>query len=253
MPAPEVDTIGKATTLLGLLGTSTGGATLSQLSAASGYPLSSVHRLLASLRRDGFVSLDEPTKRYTLGLRLFQLGALVAAERGFSGAALPVVRELAQVSGEAGLLAVLDGRHQLCVHHVPGAHTVGVRSRSGARDPLHATATGKVLVAFAPPRVRERLLERVELDGFTPRTTTARTAFREEVAAVGAQGFAVEDEEHELGIRAVAVPVTGPSGHAVAALAVSSPAYRTTVAGAMRSLPVLRAAAEHLAVVLPHG
>ena len=72
-----------------------------------------------------------------------------------------------------------------------------------------------------------------------------------EVAAVGAQGFAVADEEHELGVRSVAVPVPGPAGHAVAALAVSSPAYRTTVAGAVRLVPVLRAAAEHLAVLLP--
>ena len=68
MAAPEVDTIGKATRLLGLLGESAEGATLSQLARASGYPLSSVHRLLASLRRDGFVTLDEATKHYGLGL-----------------------------------------------------------------------------------------------------------------------------------------------------------------------------------------
>ena len=251
MGASEVDTIGKATRLLGLLGESGEGATLSRLARTSGYPLSSTHRLLASLRRDGFVTLDETTKRYALGLRLFQLGAAVAAERGYSGASLPVVRELAEVTGEAGLMTVLDGRDQVCVHHVPGRHSVGVRPRTGGRDPLHATATGKVLVALAAPRVRERLLDAVELEALTPRTITARARFREEVAAVGAQGFAVADEEHELGVRSVAVPVPGPAGHAVAALAVSSPAYRTTVAGAVRLVPVLRAAAEHLAVLLP--
>lgn len=248
----EEDTIGKATRLLGLLGTAPDGATLSQLARGSGFPLSSTHRLLASLRRDGFVTLDASSKRYGLGLRLFQLGAAVAAARGFSGAALPVLRELADATGEACVMSVLDDGAPLTVHHVEGRQAVGVRAVAGGREPLHSTATGKVLLAFAPAAVRRDLIEHVELAPSTPRTITDRTAFREEIAAVGAQGFAVSDEEHRSGIRSIGVPVPGTLGHAVAAVAVSSPAYRTTVTAAVRHLPVLRHAADQLAVLLPH-
>jgi DNA-binding IclR family transcriptional regulator len=250
--ADETDTVGKATRLLGLLGERAEGATLSQLSRASGYPLSSTHRLLSSLRRDGFVAFDEASKRYDLGLRLFQLGAAVSAARGFSSAALPVVRELSAATGESALMTVLDGGHQLCVHHLEAGAAVGVRGETGRRGPLHATASGKALLAFAGHRVREHLLESVELERFTPRTTTSREALRHEVAAVGAQGFAVADEEHESGVRSIGVPVLGPAGAAVAALAVATPAYRTTVSGAQRFLPPLREAADRLAVLLPH-
>ncbi len=248
----EEDTIGKATRLLGLLGTAPDGASLSQLARGSGFPLSSTHRLLASLRRDGFVTLDPASKRYGLGLRLFQLGTAVAAARGFSGAALPVLRELAEATGEACLMSVLDDGSQLTVHHVEGRQAVGVRAVAGTREPLHATAAGKVLVAFAEPATRRHLLEHVELAPSTPRTTTDRTAFHEDVAAVSAQGFAVSDEEHRSGIRSIGVPVPGPLGHAVAAVSISSPAYRTTVSAALRHLPVLRHAAQQLAVLLPH-
>ena len=134
-----------------------------------------------------------------------------------------------------------------------GTPTTARERATGAIDTTvrAADALGRPDLARELGLVRERLLDGVELEPLTPRTITARTRFREEVAAVGAQGFAVADEEHELGVRSVAVPVLGPAGHAVAALAVSSPAYRTTVAGAVRLVPVLRAAAEHLAVLLP--
>lgn len=251
MVAPESDTVGKATVLLVRLGSTPEGATLSELARSAGFPLSSTHRLLASLRREELVDFDEDSKKYGLGLRMFQLGAAVSEARGFSGVALPLLRHLTEVTGEASLMSVLDGTHQLYIHHVEGQHSIGVKGETGKLGPLHCTAMGKALVAFADYDTRERLLESLSLERFTANTITERPAFRREIARVRAQGFALANEEHETGVRTIGVPVIGPMGTAVAALSVPSPAYRTSLAGAMRFLPPLREAAEKMSVLLP--
>ncbi|WP_199429760.1 IclR family transcriptional regulator [Qaidamihabitans albus] len=252
MAEGDLDTVGKASRLLVHLGTVPDGATLSELSRATGFPPPSTHRLLASLRRQDFVAFDPESKRYALGLRLFQLGAAVSSARGFTGIAVPVMRRLSETTGEATLMSVRDGHHQLYIHHVEARHNVVVKGETGKLGPLHCTSMGKVLIAFADYDTREELIENVELERFTPRTIVDRPTFRHEIGRVRAQGFAVADEEHELGIRAIGVPVLGPLGTAVAALSVPSPAYRNTLAAAMRFLPPLRDAAEQLSVLLPH-
>ncbi|MGC7102922.1 IclR family transcriptional regulator [Amycolatopsis lurida] len=249
----ELDTVGKASRLLVYLGTVPEGATLSELSRASGFPMSSAHRLLASLRKQDFVTFDVESKRYSLGLRLFQLGAAVSSARGFTGIAVPVMKQLSETTGEATLMSVRDGHHQLYIHHVEARHNVGVKGETGKLGPLHCTSMGKVLIAFANYDTREELIENVELKPFTPHTIVDRATFRHEIGRVRAQGFAVADEEHETGIRAIGVPVLGPLGTVVAALSVPSPAYRTSLAAAMQFLPPLREAAERLTVLLPHS
>lgn len=245
------DTVGKATRLLTLLSEVPDGATLMALSRASGLPPSSAHRLLASLRREALVDFEPASRRYSLGLALFQMGAAVAAARGFDGAALPVLREITGVTDESTLLSVLDGPEQLCVHHVQADVTVGVRGEAGTRAPLHATAAGKVLLALSGPDTRRALLDRMVLTALTPRTISTREGLVTELDEVRRQGFAVADEESEMGVRAIAVPVLGPGGRLLGALTTSCPAYRTTVPKAQRFLEPLQAGARKLSVLLP--
>lgn len=247
----EIDTVGKAARLLDLLSREPQGATLMQLSRSSGFPASSAHRLLASLRRDGLVELEPVGRRYALGLRLFQMGAAVAARRGFAGTALPVLREVSAATGESTLLSVLDDDTALCVHHVRAQRSVGVREEVGTRDPLHASAPGKALLACSPPERRLALTNRLRLVALTPRTLTTRETLVADLDATRARGWAVADEEAESGVRAVSVPVVSGSRQVVAAVTTSCPAYRTTVAGIERFLPALHDAAQRLAVLLP--
>lgn len=243
--------VGKALSLLSHFGPHPDGVTLSELARWAGFPVTTTHRLLASLMRDDFVSFDPETKRYRLGLRLFQLGAEVSAAHGFQGVALPVMRTLSRITGEATLMSVLDGEHQLYIHHIEAQHHVGVRGETGKLGPLHCTSMGKVLIAFAEWGTREHLVQTIELQRFTERTITDRAAFAVEIARVRAQGFAIANEEHEAGIVTIGVPVLDALGVAVAALSVPSPAYRTTVEQALQFLPPLREAAAQLTVLLP--
>lgn len=249
--AAESDAVGKALRLLCLLGERPDGAGVSRLAEAAGYPVSTTHRLLASLQRDGFVRSDGETRRYSLGLRVFQLGQRVSQARGFTGVALPVMRAVTARTGEPTLMSVLDGRHQLYVHHVQGPHPVRVIGDPAKQGPLHCTSMGKCLIAFAAAGVREELVAGLELTPLVPGTITDRGRFREEIDRVREQGYAVSDEEHEAGIRAVGVPVIGPHGIALAALSTPAPAYRMTMEELTGFLPCLLDAAGELAVLLP--
>ncbi|AMM32010.1 IclR family transcriptional regulator [Sinomonas atrocyanea] len=245
------DMVGKALLLLSLLGDYPDGASLSEVARRAGFPLSTAHRLAAALVRDGYACVDEVSRRYSLGLQTFSLASRVAHRHGFAGSALPVLRRLADQTAESALMSVIDGHHQLYVHHVQGSHSVSVSGEPGRRGPLHCTSMGKVLIAFAAEPVRSELVETLELTAYTPHTMVDREQFRKEIESVAAQGYAIADEEHEAGIRAIGVPVRNPDGVTVAALSVAAPAYRVSREKLLDYLPPLREAAQELTVLLP--
>lgn len=245
------DMVGKALRLLALLGAHPHGVGLSELARAARYPVSTTHRLLSSLQREGFVAADEESRRYSLGLRLFELGQQVSHARGFAGVALPVMQQVSRLTRESTLLAVLDGHQQVYVHYVEGPQQVQITGEPGKRGPLHCTSMGKCLVAFQAPEVTERLTAELDLPRLTRHTITDRKRFAGEIAAVRQRGYAVADEEHELGIRAVGVPVCGPDGVAIAAISTAAPAYRMRLDDLREFVPALLTAARELAAVLP--
>lgn len=243
--------VGKALLLLTLLGDCPDGAPLSELARRAGFPLSTAHRLAGALVRDGYVQFDEASRRYSLGLQVFALASRVSHSHGFAGSALPALRKLADQTSESALMSVIDGQHQLYIHHLQGRRSVSVSGEPGRRGPLHCTSMGKVLIAFAPEAERRKLLDTLDLPALGPHTITDRQQFRDEIRAVGDQGYAIADEEHEAGIRAIGVPVRNPDGLTIAAVSVAAPAYRVSREKLLDYLPDLHEAARDLAVLLP--
>lgn len=243
--------VGKALLLLTLLGDYPDGASLSEVARRAGFPLSTAHRLAAALVRDGYARVDETSRRYSLGLQVFSLASRVSHRHGFAGSALPVLRRLAEQTSESALMSVIDGHNQLYVHHVQGRHSVSVSGEPGRRGPLHCTSMGKVLIAFAEDAERKDLLETLELTPFTPHTIVDRQQFRDEIAAVRAQGYAIADEEHETGIRAIGVPVKNLDGATIASVSIAAPAYRVSREKLVDYLPDLNKAAAELTILLP--
>ena len=249
-PRPSTDMVAKALSLLELLGDYPHGAALSDLANRSGYPLSTTHRLLASLIRGGFAAMSDADRRYNLGLRVFALGQQVASARGFAGTVLPQMEWLSQQTAEAVLMSVLDGDHQLYVHYVPGPQQVGVIGERGRHGPLHCTSMGKVLLAFAPQDQSERLVETISLHRLGPNTITDRAEFRTEIATVRTQGYAIANEEHESGIMAVGLPIIDNGERLRAALSVAAPAFRCDKDRLLSFLPAMRTAAETIQILL---
>ena len=249
--ADRTDMVGKALGLLVLLGDEPRGASAAEISRKAELPFSTTYRLLGSLTRDGFVDYEPEGRRYHLGLRIFQLGQRVSNHHGFAGAALPVLRRVTEQTGEATILSVRDGHHHLTVNKVDGPKTFRVTSDPGHLGALHTTSVGKALVAFAEDSEREKLVEELELEPLTEFSITDREAFRAEIEQVRSRGYAVMDQENELGMRAVAVPVFNSQGHAFASLATAVPVFRLSVEELVSHVPLLQEAAAELSARLP--
>lgn len=222
---PRVQSVERAFALLEVLAAAGGRLPLSELAERSGLPLGTAHRLLATLGAHRYVHQDGD-RQYALGAALLPLGH--AATRMLAGWAVPCLAELAEVTGESANLAVLEDGHVVYVAQVPGRHRMRMFTEVGRRVLPHGTAVGKVLLAWRDPDAVLDLLGRLGLPAHTANTLTTPEAFTAALAVVRRQGWGVDDEEEELGVRCVAVPV-GPGGRAVAAISVSGPASRLAV------------------------
>lgn len=243
-------TVRKGLTLLELLANYPHGATAGQIVAESGYAFSTCYRLLTTLVDSGFAEYDTATKQYRLGLLVFHMGQKVATARGYSGTALPVLRRLTEATGESSLLAVLDGDRFLTVHTVDGPNH-RITTDPGDRGELHTSSLGRVLLAFSPQDTRDELVATIDLVPRTDRSRTDRDGLRRILEKTRQRGWACQDQEHDEGMCAVAVPVMTPGGPLVAALALAAPVYRSDLAGLEQHIPLLNDAAAQLASQLP--
>lgn len=214
---------------------------LSQIADRMELPKSSVHRLLATLDSHGFVERDPVTRRYRLGIRLFEIGSAAIHERGLHSATHPVLEQLAATTGETCHLAVLSDADAVYIYKIDGPSNFSMSSRVGGRAPCHATSIGKVLVAWAG----EDLFKRVVWAGlrpYTSHTITNPTDLAAELARVRAQGYAIDDEEYEESLCCAAAPVRDHAGQVIAAIGIAGPAHRLTAENMARLVPsVVRA------------
>ncbi|HSP09966.1 MAG TPA: IclR family transcriptional regulator [Candidatus Dormibacteraeota bacterium] len=182
-------------------------------------------RLLGTLERHGLVERDQRTAKYRLGRRLPQLASVVTGEFDLRYLARPVCESLAGSLGETVTLDVLAGDVVVPIEQATASTSMVSVNWLGRRTPVHCTASGKVILAFAPPAVRERLLAGL-LERSTAHTITDRVELEKQLEAARESGVARTFEELELGLDAVAAPVFGADGEVVAALDVSGPSHR---------------------------
>lgn len=200
---------------------------VTELASRLGLHKSTVHRFMVNLEAAGLVERTR-SARYRLGLRIFELGRLVMQRMSLWDEALPFLEGLVRDTGETGHLAVLDGGEAIYIERVEARRALRIPSAVGRGYPAHATNLGKVLLADLPSgRLRELLGER-ELAAFTPHTITDRAELEAELERIRAQGFAVDNEEYDEGLRCIGAPIYDHSGHAVAALGIGGPVTRIT-------------------------
>jgi IclR family KDG regulon transcriptional repressor len=186
---------------------------------------STVHRLAATLTSAGFLEQNTETGKYRLGVTLFELGALVRRRMDVANEARPKLRELLEKTGETVQLGIVDHYSVLYVYEMESPRAIRMAAAVGGRAPLHCTAVGKVLLAFQPADYVKDALER-ELAVYTPKTVIKREAVLEMLDEVRQREHAIDDEESEGGLRAIAAPVRNHSGAVIAALGVAAPVQR---------------------------
>jgi DNA-binding IclR family transcriptional regulator len=186
---------------------------------------STVHRLAATLTSAGFLEQNSETGKYRLGVALFELGALVRRRMDVANEARPKLRELLEKTGETVQLGIVDHYSVLYVYEMESPRAIRMAAAVGGRAPLHCTAVGKVLLAFQPADYMKQVIER-GLTPYTEKTITKRDAVLGMLEEVRLREHAIDDEESEGGLRAVAAPVRNHSGAVIAALGVAAPVQR---------------------------
>jgi DNA-binding IclR family transcriptional regulator len=223
---PAVQSVDRALTILEILARR-GDAGVTDIGLELGVHKSTAFRLLAVLESKGFVEQSVDRGTYRLGFGIVRLAGATAARLDLSRAGRQACEQLAAAVGETVNVAILDDGGAVNISQAHGGASVAVLDWVGRRTPLHATSSGKVLLAFAPVPLRDDLVER-PLERFTPATITDAAALAADLAEVRSRGWAVTQEELEAGLTAVAAPIRAADGQVVAAISVSGPVYRLT-------------------------
>lgn len=204
-----------------------GWVSAAELASAMGVDRSTGWRLARSLEGVGWLDLDPGTRRYRLGLPLFELGTRALDTLDVRDEARRVMTELVATTGESVDLAIRDGDSVVFIDKLDGTNEVRAFTRTGQRARLHAAAAGKVFLAAMGPDELGRYLGG-PLAPYTPATITTRDALAAEVAATREQGYAVNRGELFAEAGALAVPVVDERGTTVAALGLNIPLSRLT-------------------------
>ena len=228
--APRVQSLERSLEILETLGNAEE-LGLVEIAARTGLRPSTTHRLLATLAAHGYAAQNASNGRYRLGYRIAELAApVIGRTERLRVAARSHLSSVQRITGESASLTVLELPNVVYVDQVQGTQSVRMFARIGAAVPAHTTAAGKAMLAFLEAtRVRD-FIDSGPLEKLTARTITSSAALVQALAQVYQHGYAVDDEEHEVGVGCVAAPIFDESAGVVAAISVSAPTPRIATA-----------------------
>lgn len=225
---------------------------VSSLAKRLGLAKSTVHRLASTLIKDDMLDQDKETGKYRLGLALFELGARVRRKMNVVNEARFALKDLTEKTGETTHLTVLDHASVLFINKIESRQAIRMKSNVGARAPAHCTADGKALLAYQT----NEMIESIAVGGlaaFTPKTIIDVRLLMADLAQVRARGYAIDDEETEIGLRAIAAPIRDHTGEVVAAISVAGPIQRMTKKLVLSYAPKVVGAAEAISARLGYS
>lgn len=220
-----VGVVGKVLRILEALDASPAGLQLREIAEQTSVNKSTAYRFVAHLENEGYLLRDH-AGAYVVAPKLARLGAGIAYHATLRKISRPVAVALSNETKETVNLGVLDGHELLYLEVIESPHSFRMASQAGMRRPLNCTALGKTLLAFLPDENREELLPLLTFERATPRTIPNLARFRKELARVVQEGYAIDDQETDMGARCVAAPILDASGSVTAAISVSGPVTR---------------------------
>lgn len=197
--------------LLDLLARATQSLTLAEISQMTGWPKSTVHGLLATMREYSVVSQDREG-RYSLGIRLFEYGCMLSSTWTIIDRARPYIQHISYETGQTVFLSILDRGEVITLDHADSRIGLQVTAEVGCRLPVHCTSQGKLFLALMPEEERKEILARTELSEYTSLTLTSEKELEKELTLIRKQGYAVENGEYKTGLRSVSAPIFDMDG-----------------------------------------
>jgi IclR family transcriptional regulator, pca regulon regulatory protein len=224
--------------------------TIAQISHKTGIPRAAVRRCLHTLKQLGYADAND--NNFSLKPKVLTLGYSYLSSTPLTVSALPFLNQISRALNESCSLAVLDENEVLYVARSATSRVMSVSLNTGSRLPAYCTSLGRAVLAHLPADALDDYLAGVELKAYTERTVVSAKRLREILEEVRKNGYALVDQELEIGLRSIAVPVRGASGEVVAALNVGAQATRVTARQMKEEfLPVLLRGAQEMAVLLP--
>lgn len=212
---------------------------ITDVAARTGLERATARRCLLTLVHLGYATYDG--KFFQLTPRVLNLGHFYLAASSLPQMIQPFLEELSAATGESTSASVLDGTDILYVARASTRHVMSINLGPGARMPAYCTSMGRILLAALPQEESSAILDRSNLIAYTDRTKADRASITTELAVVAAQGFAVIDQELELGLCSIAVPLLNASGKTVAALNIGAQTARAPTSRMIASfLPLMR-------------
>jgi DNA-binding IclR family transcriptional regulator len=205
----------------------TGGLSVSEVAARLGMHRSASHRFLATLRELGYV-MQDPSSRYRLTFKLFELGMRVVHTLEIRQVALPFMKELAEITHETVNMGHWDGKEIIYIDKIASQEILRLDLAVGSRVPVYCSALGKAILAFRPEEEVQAVLKTLSMNPLTPKTITDPEDLQRQLSRVKETGYAIDDEEMGIGIRCIAAPVFDYSGYPEYALSVEGPISRMT-------------------------
>jgi IclR family transcriptional regulator, KDG regulon repressor len=227
MPTKEINSLKICFRILSLFGEATPNLGADEISEAINVPKSSVYRYLNTLARESILEYDQAVRKYMLGLKIFELGAVVYHRLDLRKIAVPYIIELAKKTGETVYLSALHMHKAICIERVESGFPIRLSINRGESFPLHASATARVLMAFLSNEEQDKIITK-GLKKITEYTITDPVKLRKNLKEIRKCGFAYSDQEMDLGARAVSAPIFNFLGKVVAGLSIAGPIYRFT-------------------------
>lgn len=216
-----IQSVSKAMRLLDLLAESDEAQSLSEISQKTGWPKSTVHGLLATMRENSVVAQDEEG-RYMLGIRLFEYGCILSSSWTMIDRIKPHLQSIAYETGDAVFLSILDRGEVITLDRENNRSGLWISAEMGCRLPVHCTSQGKLFLAMMPEAERTAIFQRTVLSAYTQYTITTLPALLKELEQIRQQGYATEFGEYKIGTRSIAAPILDEKGSVRYAIGVIS-------------------------------
>jgi DNA-binding IclR family transcriptional regulator len=223
---------------------------VSELGVLLGLPKPTAHRIVRMLESEGLLLREPGARRYVAGPRLVRLGLDIVAASMSRAPRHAILEALSQQIGETCNFGVMASSHVVYLDRVESAWPFGLRFEPGSRVPLHCTSMGKLFLSQLPVAKRTSLLRQLPLYRYTENTIIDIGRLDTELETISSTQVSIDNQEFLAGVVCVAVPVHGPNGQPVAALAVSAPLARMSLEQGLQHVPLLQRAAEQLAATI---
>ncbi|MET3288762.1 UNVERIFIED_CONTAM: IclR family KDG regulon transcriptional repressor [Brevibacillus sp. OAP136] len=222
----SVKSVDRALQILHLLSLRREGYGVTELSKKIPLNKTSVYRMLSTMVQHGLVKQDPETERYKLGYKILQLSSSFLESIDIRKEAEMYLKELEEMTNEVIHLVVYDQGVVVYIETLEGNQTLRMHSKVGRRAPMHCTSVGKVILANLPMEEAMQIIEKHGLNQHTPTTITSKDALFQHLQKVKQQGYALDLEENEPGIRCIAAPIFDPMGRVTASFSISGPTIR---------------------------